>query len=224
MLSLLALPFHFSEAHFKVWHGGQVYRTNREPGTGSSIWALRPPCRCVPRLEAGLRHRVMSLQTQRSEPAGAAPPSAPHQSLWRGDSQCQKLTLGRVSVPPFESVHRGRNTEQSAGSLGKDRECVLGTPHGLPWLPCIHTFSLSHTHAFLLYILPAVGKILKIYRKTEKNSTISSDSYIFSVLLRLSDLSLHPSIQTDIQVWFFFCLRDHLKISCRQYPNLPSLS
>ena len=148
MLSLLALPFHFSEAHFKVGSEGQVYRINRESGTGSSIWALRPPHRCVPRLEAGPRHR--------------SPVSADTAVSWGGRG-LPALSSSPVSV---QGGSRGEILNRVQVLLGK-RGSVCWAPHMLS-LPCIHTVSLSHTHTCLLYILPTVGKILKIQKDWRK--------------------------------------------------------
>lgn len=144
---ILALLFYFSEAHFKVRSGKPAF------------WLT------------GVKDRFIALTGNLGEYLGSAALLMSLHPQGGGRPAPQFLcpcrhshVLSQVRLPPFESVHRGRNTEQSASSFGKERECVLGTQHGLLWLPCIHTFSLFHTHTFLLYIFPAVGKILKIQK------------------------------------------------------------
>ena len=177
MLSVLALPFHFSEAHFKVGSEGQVYCINRMSGTGSSIWALRPPCRCVPRLEAGPRHRSQV--------------SADTAVSWGGRGR-PALSSSPVSV-------KGGLTESEADSgLGERAslwvssqgekywtkvQVLLGKRGSVCWAPTWsalvtlypHTLSVSYTYLSSLHLSQLLEKFWR-YRKTEENSTINSDS------------------------------------------------
>ena len=167
MVSLLALPFHFSEAHFKVGSEGQVYRINRESGTGSSIWALRPPCRCVPSLEAGPRHRSpVSADTAVSWGGRGLPALKLLTSLCAGGLTESEADSGSGERASLWVSSRGDILNRVQVLLGK-RGSVCWAPHMLS-LPCIHTVSLSHTHTCLLYILPPVGKILKIQKDWRK--------------------------------------------------------
>ena len=174
MLSLLALPFHFSEAHFKVGSEGQVYRINRESGTGSSIWALCPPHRCVPRLEAGPRHRSpVSADTAVSWGGRGLPALSSSPVSVQGGSQSQKLTLGRVSVPPFESVHGEKYWTKCRFSWEREGVCA---GHPTCFRYPVSTQSLCLIHILVFFTFSQLLEKFWRYRKTEENSTVNSDS------------------------------------------------
>lgn len=177
MLSVLALPFHFSEAHFKVGSEGQVYRINRMSGTGSSIWALRPPCRCVPRLEAGPRHRSqVSADTAvswggRGRPALSSSPVSVKGGLT--ESEADSGLGERASL--WVSSQGEKYWTKVQVLLGK-RGSVCWAPHMVCFGYPVSTHSLCLIHILVFFTFSQLLEKFWRYRKTEENSTINSDS------------------------------------------------